>query len=1080
MSSFYNVLTEDLGSHLSLDDTIILSEPYTLQKQPEVERHLSDVVSAFRSSQLKGSLRGSAAADRTIRNWLDHNGIDSRGDRDGLADDLLVDYSRFVVAFVDLLEQVIDAMGGISIPEKPMPWILKEFWLLDFMLSHLETLDSRERRRQLMTLQYALATADPKEVCVLLIKFLSSIICNRSIKFGQTGELDGFTLLNVLINCGFQLQRINRTQLLRVAEEMGGKIGYLELFRVLLNSAADWTNEERALVHKILKAMGITVYQRRAWLAKLRVTLMGCSSRRKETLASMESSHIDTESSPGISPATFLHCLRDCGVNLTVDDEAMLLDCLDTEQLAFRMAQAHSKKHKNFNLFGANGTISVSLVNYESFVNFCARHCGEWYDAHPDIDEAIRTAIGTARSPLSGVQEFIVLMKSFDEAGDGKISKRTFQICLHRSRLFSEFSDQIINHMCDTLSMEGSGKVEYMKFGVYLRTLCPSLGPSTTSSAEHISMELLKNALDSAKTLRPLRKWLGQNTDEESPILTIRDVQSLLLEFEVIYSSADFESLLVKLGKSVSDFHRLSDSDSSSLGNVVIDARELIAHLLKIRPHWTELHSSLRKKLKSLFVNAANSLNEKSPSSSKKSERSLIVHIISRLKAFYNHSVDDPNKSEEVLLNTPAMIDKEIFALVCRNADIQISDEDVWKLADATDCRVSADRISCDVLLDLLMEDGVSNLQLTDAGYFAIDHIRDMLWRTASRLDRDFLEWSTDVRTLFRGFDPRRTGFISVEDFQSALKILNASVADTSLLDISDGSQYILFEEVLNLVLTPPAKKAVPNEQKDEKLPHTVKFSIQPKMDKESPVYKVLHLTRKRLHKFIISDQTLEEAWITLLKVFQRFDPSDSNKVSPRDFCIAVSALMDDDEAVLAPAEWSEIVHHFKTKTDLKSSEPLTVDYMSFCEAVLDPTDIQKMTPRQSDFYRQQQQQHGQSYLKKSSISRSSISDNSTQSFDGFVAGRSLKSRSSHHSSATAKTQSNQVSSASVSGGRYQLSEPSTGVNPYAGRDSTKFNTVVGNYQSRKLSPSKAKAKTSAIPNWNTEKPSSKSYSRKS
>ena len=169
MGSFYEVLTEDFGTHLSLEEIITLTESFTLRKQQSevLDRrslHSSDVVSAFRNSQLGGSLRGAAAVDGTFRNWLDHHDVTPRGERIGLSEHLFVDYPRFVVTFVDNLEQVIEAMGGISIPEKPMPWILKEFWLLDFMLSHLEALDSRERRRQLMTLQYALSTADPKEV----------------------------------------------------------------------------------------------------------------------------------------------------------------------------------------------------------------------------------------------------------------------------------------------------------------------------------------------------------------------------------------------------------------------------------------------------------------------------------------------------------------------------------------------------------------------------------------------------------------------------------------------------------------------------------------------------------------------------------------------------------------------------------------------------------------------------------------------------------------------------------------------------------------------------------------------------
>ena len=39
---------------------------------------------------------------------------------------------------------------------------------------------------------------------------------------------------------------------------------------------------------------------------------------------------------PGISPAAFLHCLRENHVLLTIEEEAALLDCLDIERLAER------------------------------------------------------------------------------------------------------------------------------------------------------------------------------------------------------------------------------------------------------------------------------------------------------------------------------------------------------------------------------------------------------------------------------------------------------------------------------------------------------------------------------------------------------------------------------------------------------------------------------------------------------------------------------------------------------------------------------------------------------------------------
>jgi hypothetical protein len=111
---------------------------------------------------------------------------------------------------------------------------------------------------------------------------------------------------------------------------------------VLLNSCADWTAEEKHVVQKILKSMGVTVIERRNWLAKLRQSLMDASAKvaRKtgrwfaaET-GSAGGAEDGNGAGTGIPPSAFLHCLRDCGVVLTVEEEATLLDCLDTERLA--------------------------------------------------------------------------------------------------------------------------------------------------------------------------------------------------------------------------------------------------------------------------------------------------------------------------------------------------------------------------------------------------------------------------------------------------------------------------------------------------------------------------------------------------------------------------------------------------------------------------------------------------------------------------------------------------------------------------------------------------------------------------
>lgn len=63
----------------------------------------------------------------------------------------------------------------------------------------------------------------------------------------------------------------------------------------------------------------------------------------------------------------------------------------------------------------------------------------------------------------------------------------------------------------------------------------------------------------------------------------------------------------------------------------------------------------------------------------------------------------------------------------------------------------------------------------SEAGIYALDHLRDLLWKHAARLHRTSLQWIADVRTVFAGFDKGKTGFITTEDFNMALWLLNAT-----------------------------------------------------------------------------------------------------------------------------------------------------------------------------------------------------------------------------------------------------------------------------------------------------------------
>lgn len=125
--------------------------------------------------------------------------------------------------------------------------------------------------------------------------------------------------------------------------------------------------------------------------------------------------------------------------------------------------------------------------------------------------------------------------------------------------------------------------------------------------------------------------------------------------------------------------------------------------------------------------------------------------------------------------------------------------------------------------------------------------------------------------------------------------------------------------------------------------------------EKGSPVAVLLSVVRKALHSFISTDDSLESAWMCLLKAFRRFDPTENGTVPPREFCLAVSVLLGGDEVLLSEAAWMEIIEAFAVKDDKKaaataggrtasrsagagdkSSGKDFVDYMEFCGAVLD------------------------------------------------------------------------------------------------------------------------------------------------
>ena len=611
-------------------------------------------------------------------------------------------------------------------------------------------------------------------------------------------------------------------RLLRAIEDLGGKMDYIELCQVLIRSCADWTSEERVVVAKVLKAMGITVIERRAWLGRIRVALIKAAADYGGKAAAFyidtgaASSHSPGGSDPGIPPSTFLHILRESGIILDVEEEATLLDCLDTERLAdmskgnesvlnkhaevgpedgIKKAIASLGKNENrasagdAKLNSAFGGLGIPLIHFKSFLTFCARHTGDWMDAAPENTERIHEAIRGLQSPATALQEFTQMIQAFDETSSGFIGNRAFQIACHRSRLFANLSDEAVKETADILTAEGGGKIRYMGFFIHLRAVCSRQSASTDYPG--IGEQLLKNAVDAQYTLLPLRNWLLRNTDIESCLLTPRDLNALLREFSVMYRPEDLEALLMEIGQSVgTDSEHKSHQGSKSS---VLDSRDLIRYLFKVRGPWTLIQTDLCHRMVNLMAASGatifaagdnnGTINKGSssfgfPTSSKGIESAAARRLLARLRAFADIVAGD------------RLIDLDIFGYVTKATGMPLSDQELLMLADATDPHPSARQVRCDVVMEALTVNmpslaakssassrvGHRGDNLSDAAQYALKHMQDQIWNTGTRLRRTPPEWIVDVKAAFKGFDLGDAGFITTEDFSLTLSLLNAPV----------------------------------------------------------------------------------------------------------------------------------------------------------------------------------------------------------------------------------------------------------------------------------------------------------------
>lgn len=165
---FYQTLKE-IGALLTYQDANLIASKYAVDEEKAESAYPSsnlDHIESFRNRKLTGSLRGAAKSNALFGDWLSEStkiGLEGQQTRAGH----VVEYIPFVNQLADILERQINQNGGI-LPAGHSPsrlgWLLKEFDLVDTLISQLEEMKPTVRRRCLISLQYALAAADTHNV----------------------------------------------------------------------------------------------------------------------------------------------------------------------------------------------------------------------------------------------------------------------------------------------------------------------------------------------------------------------------------------------------------------------------------------------------------------------------------------------------------------------------------------------------------------------------------------------------------------------------------------------------------------------------------------------------------------------------------------------------------------------------------------------------------------------------------------------------------------------------------------------------------------------------------------------------
>ena len=770
-----------------------------------------DYITEFRSQQLLGSLRGAASGSghSETANWLRHS-LPGQRDVEGK---VLVEYGEFITQLVEaVLDIILDLEAGVDkIPNATsykdddneiglhknsnLPPLISGFGeLVDALLSHLESITSNQRRQCLIQLH--------------------STLSKQSFAEGQVGgQLDGFSVLKALVSVGFPISRSVRAKFLRSVEENSGKFNFVELCRFLMTSCCNWPAEERQVMSKILKAMGVTTEQRRNWITQLKKDLCLASADYKLN-RSGQSSHpvsfsdskrrgtsdtrnwmqiVEDNLEDGVPASTFLHCLREAGVHLSVDDEATLLDCLDFECQALDVVE--EEKTLDPLLMNSDrrdhgpdtNTFSVSLIKYSHFLSVCSRHVGKWYQAAPNLNEYLKVLLMEKEEAdiTAGLNEFRMLLKTFDHESTGRVGFRPFLVSCRRSRLLSKIEQEVATELAKVLAEEGSGDIAYELFILHMKSLFHQIRTTRSVQKQIVetnktdSFDLFKQLIRHGSdkndgTLHPLRRWIlralhknkslarkeGTRIDDlDTDVLSKNDVVDLLRDFNVVYSPEDMTVLVDDISLSPALYDYFSETETNplhycpknfaKLDQSSICPTNLIHCLLQCRSSWLERNPKLTLRIRKMLSRASTRAIETLISRLKSYARYMSLHSddndlqidfaededgesdFAELKDENSVKLKDSvgvNKKVAPNDSSQYFISKDAFGHVLHSCGLNLTSSDIDFLADESDASILPSRIRVGILLEAL------------SGGSEAGALHEVLESVREDLHRDFLD----------------------------------------------------------------------------------------------------------------------------------------------------------------------------------------------------------------------------------------------------------------------------------------------------------------------------------------------------